>query len=253
MRKQRGTSAVEMMVVVLVFTLLAGAAFRLLNVSQQRYRMESDVLDSFQAAQVALDQMARDIHTSGYPPVNSYTPAAAVTQFTKVACAPFAWSPGYPAADCTTKAPCTVGAGCTTPNGFDLIVETDFGNGNGVQWIRYQLNGTTLFRGVAAKQAGADPAVVTQPTLVPYVDNVMNNASAAQIAQIQKSYPGMFPGGAPVPVFTYKYDSGQPNTPPNIREVNLTLIVQAQTLDPLTQQPRVVTLTARARRINPNQ
>ena len=250
MRKQRGTSAVEMMVVVLVFTLLTGAAFHLLNVSQQRYRMESDVLDSFQAAQVALDQMARDIHTSGYPPVNSFSSAAvANANVTLVASTPFAWSPSYP------NTPCTVGAGCTTPNGFDLIVETDLDpqNNNGVEWVRYQLNGTTLFRGVAAKQAGADPAVVTQPTLVPYVDNVMNNASAAQIAQIQKSYPGMFPGGAAVPVFTYKYDSGQPNTPPNVREVNLTLIVQAQTLDPLTQQPRVVTLTARARRIDPNQ
>jgi len=35
--------------------------------------------------------------------------------------------------------------------------------------------------------------------------------------------------------------------------VNITLIVQAQSLDPLTQQPRLVTLTARARRIDPNQ
>jgi hypothetical protein len=63
----------------------------------------------------------------------------------------------------------------------------------------------------------------------------------------------MFPGNAPVPVFTYLYDAGQPQTPPNIREVNITLIVQAPTLDPQTQQPRVLTLTARARRIDPNQ
>lgn len=250
MRKQKGTSALEMMVVVLVFTLLTGVVFRLLYVSQQRYRMESDVLDSFQGAQVALDQMVRDIHTSGYPPVNSYSSAAVATaQFTKVASAPFAWSPGY------SLAPCTVGGTCVTPSGFDLIVETDIDpqNNNGVEWIRYQLNGTTLMRGMVSKQLGVDPALaLTGATMVPYIDNVMNNATPAQMAQIRASYPGMFPGNAPVPIFTYKYDTGQPSTPPNIREVNITLIVQAQALDPLTRQPRVVTLTGRARRIDPN-
>ncbi len=247
MRTQKGSSAVEMMVVVLVFTLLTGAAFRLLNVSQQRYRVESDVLDSFQGAQVAMDQMTRDIHTAGYPPANSYSSAAiAAAKFTQVASSPFAWSPSYPAT------PCTVLGTCTTPSSFDLIVETDVGNG--VQWIRYTLNGTTLMRGTFPKQAAVDPSVVlTGAAMMPYIDNVMNNASAAQMAQIRKSYPGMFPGNNPVPVFTYLYDTGQPSTPPNIREANITLIVQAQTLDPLTQQPRVVTLTARARRIDPNQ
>jgi type II secretory pathway component PulJ len=247
MRNQKGTSAVEMIVVVLVFTLLTGAAFRLLNVSQQRYRMESDVLDSFQGAQVAMDQLTRDVHTAGYPPGNSYSSSAVATaKFTQVASSPFAWNPNYPAA------PCTVGASCTTPSNFDLIVETDIGNG--VQWIRYRLNGTTLERGVATKAVGADPAAATLAAgMVPYIDNVMNNASAAQMTRIRNSYPGMFPGNNPVPVFTYTYDTGQPSTPPNIREVNITLIVQAQSLDPLTQQPRVVTLTARARRIDPNQ
>jgi Tfp pilus assembly protein PilW len=253
MRRQKGTSAVEMMIVVLVFTLLTGTVFRLLNVSQVRYRMESDVLDSFQGAQVAMDQMARDIHTSGYPPVNSYSSlVVANAKFTRVASAPFAWSPSYPGT------PCTVGVTCVpTPSGFDLIVETDIDpqNNNGVEWVRYQLNGTTLMRGVASKTAGADPAAATAApgVLVPYIDNVMNNATPAQMQQISKHYPGMFPGNAPVPVFTYLYDAGQPQTPPNIREVNITLIVQAPTLDPQTQQPRVLTLTARARRIDPNQ
>lgn len=252
MRNQKGTSAVEMLIVVLVFTLLTGAAFRLLNVSQQRYRMESDVLDSFQGAQVAMDQMTRDIHTAGYPPGNSYSSTAvANAQFTKVASAPFAWNPSYPAT------PCTIGASCTTPSGFDLIVETDVDpqNNNGVEWVRYRLNGTTLERGVATKAVGADPAAATSApgVLVPYIDNVMNNTSAAEMTRIRNSYPAMFPGNNPVPVFTYTYDTGQPSTPPNIREVNITLIMRAQSLDPLTQQPRLVTLTARARRIDPNQ
>jgi len=93
--------------------------------------------------------------------------------------------------------------------------------------------------------------------MVPYVDNVMNNATPAQIAAIQASYPAMFPGGAPVPMF--RFACGVPAGPCNaihtsrdITEVTITLVVQAPNLDPRTNQPRVVTLTGLARRINPS-
>ncbi len=206
--------------------------------------MESQVLDSFQGAQIAMDQMARDIHAAGYPPPNSL-----VTIPENVASSPFAWSPN-------PATPCTVGAGgCTTPGDFDLIIETDVDPqiNNGVEWVRYRLNGTTLERGWAKKTVGADPDTATAGNMIIYVENVMNNASSAQRAAIQASYPSMFPGNAPVPVFSYTYDAGKSSQPPNIREVNITLIVQAQNLDPKTRQPRVVTLTGLARRLNPNQ
>ncbi len=246
--KERGFSLLELMVGIVVFTLIAGAAFGLLNVSQQRYQMESQFLDSLQTARVALDQMARDIHSAGYPPANSFTPATAAANPQRVAL-PFAWTPNYPAT------PCLVGATCTVPNAFDLIVETDVDpqNNNGIEWVRYQLQGTTLFRGVATKTAGTDPAAATLPNLVPYVDNVVNNTTAAQMTTFRTYYPTMFPGNTPVPMFTYTYDPGVAGTPPNIRQVNITLIVLAPRPDPKTGQPRLVTLTGLVRRINPNQ
>jgi len=106
---------------------------------------------------------------------------------------------------------------------------------------------------VATKAAGADPAATTLAVLVPYVENVMNNATPAQMNLIRAAYPTMFPGNVAVPIFNYNFDPGQPNTPPNIRDVNITLIVMAAEPDPRTAQPRVVTLTGRARRINPSQ
>lgn len=243
---QGGFSLIELLVVVAVFTLVSGAVFALLDTAQQRYRMESEFLDTFQGGRLALDQLARDVHSAGYPPANSFFVAPAPN---RVAETPFAWTPGYPGATCG------VGADCTSPGNFDLIVEADLDpqNNDGVEWIRYRLNGTTLERGEAAKVAGADPAATTLPTMVPYVENVMNNATPAQMAQIQAAYPAMFPGNNPVPIFTYRIDTGAPNTPPNIREVNVTLIVMAPHADPRTRQPRVVTLTGRARRINPSQ
>lgn len=245
----RGFSLLELMVAVAVFLLIAGAAFALLSLAQQRSRIESQALDSLQEGRLGLDQIIRDASAAGYPPkgIFSATPAA---QF--VASTPFAWSPNYPNTPCVIG---PLGTGCTTPSAFDLIVETDIDpqNRNGVEWVRYQLQGTTLFRGVVApKVAGADPAAATQAALLPYVRNVMNNASAAQMDLIRASYPTMFPGGAAVPVFTYTYEAAAApnNTPVNIREVNVTLIVMAAEQDPRTGQPRVVTLTGRALRIN---
>ena len=93
----------------------------------------------------------------------------------------------------------------------------------------------------------------TAGTLVPYLENVMNNATAAQIATLKATYLALFPGNAPVPIFTYTYDNGAAIQPPNIREVNITLIVQSARPDPNTNRYRAVVLTGRAARINPNQ
>lgn len=244
--RERGFSLVEILVVVLVFTVVTGAVFGLLNMAQQRYRAESELLDAFQGARIALDEMTRDIHAAGYPSIKSLSPAQAAANPTAVAF-PFAWNPNYPVA-------CVVGAGCRIPGNFDVIVEADIDpeNANGVEWIRYSLQNNTLLRGVATKQVGADPAVATQAALVPYVENVMNNCAPADMARIQASYPAMFPGNLPVPVFRYSIQPGKPSNPQFIREVDITLVVMSPSLDPKTRQPRVITLTGLVRRINPS-
>jgi type II secretory pathway pseudopilin PulG len=256
---QRGFSFLELVAATAIFIVLAGIIFSVLVQGQQRYETESGVMDSFQQASIAVDQIVRDVHSAGYPPTNAFTAAVAAANPNLIAL-PFGWTPSYPGT------PCTIGGTCViTPSGFDLIVEADIGNGNGVEWIRYQLNGTTLMRGMAPKAVGADPAATTLPTLVPYVNNVMNNAPAAQMAQLRAVYPNLFPGNNPVPIFTYTCDAPNPNPPalcttlatPNntatyIRGVNIVLIVQSPTRDQKTGQLRAVTLTAQAARSNPN-
>ena len=245
----RGFSLIEMLVSVAVFTVVMAAVFGLLISSQQRHQAETEVLDTFQGARQAMDLIVRDLHSAGFPPSNAVSPAVIAANPERVAF-PFAWDPGYPGA------PCTVGANCNATGGpaaFDLIIETDVDPqaANGVEWIRYRLNGTTLERGMATKTAGGNPVNATQATMVAYVENVVNNPTGPEMANLQFYYPGMFPGNAPVPVFTYQLDAGVAATPQAIRSVNVTLIVRSMNPDPRTRQPRVITLTGFARRVNP--
>jgi hypothetical protein len=148
-----------------------------------------------------------------------------------------------------------------------LIIETDIDpeNNNGVEWVRYQLPAgtTTLLRGVVSKpNGGTTPATTTSAAgvLLPYLQNVMNNATNAQITSIRTAYPSMFPGGNPVPMFTYTCDvvGGSPapctaaNTPADIRDIDVNLIVQAQSRDAKTLSLRLVQLHGLGHRINPN-
>ncbi|MBI3404103.1 MAG: prepilin-type N-terminal cleavage/methylation domain-containing protein [Acidobacteria bacterium] len=254
----RGFSLLEVMVAVAIFTIITGAVFSLLTLSQQRYKEEQEFMDSFQTARLALDTITRDIHASGYPAGGNFLPAVATANPQNVSF-PFAWAPGYAVAY-PVAASCTVGGTCAAaggPSAYDLIVEgqLDPALSPNVQWVRYRLVGTTLMRGTAIKVAGGDPVALTQANEYPYVENVINN-SAADMAQVQQNYPAMFPGSVAVPIFTYTQDANPPggmaaNDVRNIREVEVTLIVKSPRQDAQTVGWRVVTLNGRARRMNP--
>jgi hypothetical protein len=187
---------------------------------------------------VAIDQITRDVHSAGYPPPSSFAKDV-VSANPKLVALPFSWSPGYTNVPPTS---CTVGVGGScgaVPGDYDLILETDFSDGHGVQWIRYSLQGTTLMRGVTPKVAWADPVASTSTgVLLPYLDNVMNVSKSLR-------------------VFSYCYDdtgcgavTGLVST---IRDVNVLMIVQSAQPDPQTGQFRTITLTGQAARFNRNQ
>jgi hypothetical protein len=163
----------------------------------------------------------------------------------------------------------TAGGGtCTTPGDFDVIFEgnVDGNTTTNVKWIRYKLTGITLFRAAIDKTVGGNPDTLTNANLLPYVTNVMNNAPAAQIAQFRAVYPAMFPGGVAQPIFQYNCDTAangvQPctsalaagfNSPANVRDIEITLIVMTPQRDAQTNMLRLVELNGRGHRINPNQ
>ncbi len=260
--EQRGFTLIELLTALGIFLLVCGAAFTLLGTSQQRYQTDAQVLNSFQEARLGLDQIVRDVNDSGYPPP-SFNDGNHI-DFTD---SPFAWSTGYPTNANPTGTPCTIGVTCVTPGDFDLIIETKINPQDPVvSWVRYQLQGTTLVRGTAPKTWNVDPDPYTTNNgqFAPFVQNVVNNAPTAEMIA---AYPGMFPGGNPVPIFSYTCDiqaapqtappactaPGADNSPRNIRDVVVTLIVAAPLPDATSGQPRLVQLSGRGRRVNPNQ
>lgn len=262
---EMGFSLIELLVALGIFLVITGAAFTLLSSSQQRYQNDSQLLNSFQEARLGLDQMVRDIDDAGYPSQTFYVNSHPELYTSS----PFAWKPSYPGTSCT------VGITCNSPDNSDIIIETNPNPQDSlstVQWIRYQLggpNGTTLFRGVATKVSGHDPAVDTAANFAPFVQNVVNNSPTLQIGlfQLSAAYPNVFPGGNPVSIFTYYCDTPTlalppptlcsaalpDNSPANIRDVAITLVVASPLPDATTGHPRLVQLTARGHRLNPNQ
>jgi len=250
--RQKGFTLIELLVALGIFLVITGAAFTLLGTSQQRYQTESQVLTSFQEARLALDQIVRDVNDSGYPP-----PTFDGGNANFYASFPFAWSPGYAAGNS-----CAIGTGvgvqCSIPGDSDLIIETNPNPQDPncapnctVQWIRYQLNSTTLMRGVAPKVFGTDPvAAFTGPNgapLVPFVQNVVNTAAQPVFSYTCDTPTALQPQPQPCSL------AGDDSLPANVRDVVITLIVAAPQPDAKTGQRRLVVLNGRGRRINPNQ
>lgn len=240
-----------------IFLIICGAMFELLNLSQKKYNSETQLTAAFQDARLAMDQIVRDVNISGYPAAGMLSNAASSASY---AVSPFAWDPGY-----SSNTDCQVGLTCSpTPGDFDLIVETDLGSG--VSWIRYQLVGTTLYRGVVPKSAGGDPVTATSApdVLTPFLANVANNAPGSLLTQITAQYPSMFPSEKPQPIFQYICDTpggpapsapcpsaGGSNSPKNIRDIGVNLIVITPQRDQQTQSLKLVELIGMGHRVNP--
>lgn len=236
---ERGFTVMELMIATAIFLVICGAMFGLLQLSQQKYSSETQVSGAFQETRLAIDQIVRDFDVSGYPSqsIFSQLPGNAA----QYATSPVAWSPNYPPNPCLVG---TAGGGtCATPGDFDLILETDLGNG--LVWIRYQLIGTTLYRSVVPKTAGTDPASAPlDPSLVvPFLTNVMNGQQGQPIFKFSCDTST---GPQPCP------SAGSFGVPNRIRDVDILLIVMTRQSDLQTGKPKLVELQGRGHRLNPS-
>jgi prepilin-type N-terminal cleavage/methylation domain-containing protein len=66
-KTQSGFSLIEMMIVVLVITIIMGAVFKSINVTQQTSTQQQMRLDLTQQARNFVDQITTDLRNSGYP------------------------------------------------------------------------------------------------------------------------------------------------------------------------------------------
>jgi prepilin-type N-terminal cleavage/methylation domain-containing protein len=251
-QSESGFTLVELLVATAIFMVICAAMFGLLEMSQEKYAIETQMSGAFGEARLGLDQMVRDINVSGYP---SITLLSNTSNSLSYAVSPVAWWPLYPTGDCQ------IAGGCTSPSDSDLILETLTDPTVGVTWIRYQLLNGVLYRGVVPKTTG-DPTSAFGATgvMTPLVNSVVYNASGPLLAQINADFPSMYSAGQP-PLFSYtcKTPTGpQPcalvasayNVPRNIVAVDITLIVQTPQQDLQTGSLKLIELTGRGRPTN---
>src|ERR1041385_5184941 len=73
---ERGFSLIELMMVLVIFMVVMGAVFRLMNLATARSSTEQAKLDMFQEAREFMDQMSRDLRQAGYPNVRDFVASA---------------------------------------------------------------------------------------------------------------------------------------------------------------------------------
>ena len=71
-RRQKGFSLIELLTVVVILMLVTGVVFQQIDLVQKRARQENVKMDLTQESREFLDQMVRDLHTSGYPNKRMY-------------------------------------------------------------------------------------------------------------------------------------------------------------------------------------
>jgi prepilin-type N-terminal cleavage/methylation domain-containing protein len=230
-KSSKGFSMIELLVATAIFMVLAGAVFSVLFSSQVRYQSESSLTTAFQQANIVVDQMVRDIHSTGYPPASVFNVAAYQGQPAPYAVA-FPWSPNYPYTTCTLGV-------CTTPSDYDLVLETTQENGTGIQWIRYSLQGTTLLRGATAKITGQDPlSYLPLSAMTTYLENVQNQNNSLAMFQYYDASGTLLQTGAQLS---------------QIHQVNIYLQVRSSRPDQQTRQYRTIIVTGQAVAFNANQ
>lgn len=276
--RQQGFSLLELMLVLVIFLVVTGAVFTLLDTAQTRYRAEQQFLESFQGARLGVELMVRDIHNAGYPPPYTFAgnlakpptppayPAGTWTVPTLAAAdLQRRFAVGIVGIDASGVNPnCTVNGGanpCTIPNAWDLMLELDIDPENPnpdpvtglnpqVEWVRYNLlraagaPTSILFRTVTPKVPGTNPAAAQDN--VPFVENV-----------VQDPTPGA-PAPGP-PLFTYECDPNQILVPgtqiclaEHVKNVYISLRVQSTRRDIQTGQFRQITVQGAASRLNPS-
>ena len=237
---EHGATLIELIVAMGILSIVLGAMFSLVNVSQFRVTSEQDFVPVVQEARNGMDIMIRDIHRAGYPSPSLYTatpsdPSMAAAALQNRFAVGFV---GLPTQICQLT------ISCTTPGGFDLVMETNPDANSAtykeqVQWVEYRLvrpagKATgTLMRSMVPKVPGSDPIASAQ--LEPLIENVLNDPTNPADA-----------------IFTYSCGAAACITPKDVQQVQINVRVRSYHIDMQTRQFRQATITALAQKMNPS-
>ena len=211
----RGFSLIELLIVMTVMSIIAGAVFQVINLATERSSTEQTKLDMFQEAREFMDQMSRDLRQAGYPSPRNLSPTVLNVS---------------PAKNDPDGA-----AGVVQVGEGDLWFEGDVDGAGTVSVVHYHLDSTgtncpCLKRSQHAKVNGDPLTGQTTPQYQVEVQGVQNT-------NIFAAYSNGAPVGLPVTINTA---SGATIT--SIDTVQATLSLQGLIVDPRTRQKPVTTL-----------
>ncbi|HEY4054722.1 MAG TPA: type II secretion system protein [Terriglobales bacterium] len=250
--REVGFSAIEMLLTLALLTIVLGVVVKGIIELQARNFNETGKVDAVQETRDFIDQMARDIHGSGYPP------PAVTTQITNAGCN-----------DATIRANVNVACGIVSFSTTSVQYEADLDGSGTVSVVYLSLvppTGSTncpciLQRGTVTKaqaNAGTAPAYFTTVNgILNSGDGTGNNGSGAPTYSLSMSGPGSYASYANADVFN-AYDSGADlittacnwTTAPNcsqIRSLQITANVAPPYYDVTTKVFPVYSITSRAR------
>ena len=248
----RGFSAIEMLITLALLTIVLGVVVKGIIELQARNFNETGKVDAVQETRDFIDQMARDIHGSGYPP------PAVTTQASNLGCN-----------NAAIRANVNVACGIISFSTTSVQYEADLDGSGTVSVVYLSLvppTGSTncpciLQRGTVTKtqaNAGTAPAYFTTVNgVLNSGDGTGNNGSGAPTYALSMSGPGSYASYAAADVFN-AYDANAGlittacnwTTTPNctqIRSLQITANVAPPYYDPVTKRFPVYSITSRAR------
>jgi prepilin-type N-terminal cleavage/methylation domain-containing protein len=218
-KPQAGFSMIEMLVALAITMVIMGAIFAQIIQGQQYSVAQEAKLDLFQESRQFMDQMSRDLRSSGYPNTRN-----------------FQADPTSPAQDSPQES-----VGLVKLDSGELWFESSVDGSGNVSVVHYKLVSTgtacpCLVRSATPKVSG-DPLTGQGETDETEVQNVLNGASSDPIFQ------AYYADGTAV---TLPIDITN-NAMANINSIFITIKVQSPYLDPQTRQKPTMALLSTVR------
>jgi len=214
----RGFSLIELMIVLVVLLIIAGAIFQVINLSTERSATEQTKLDMFQEGREFMDQMSRDLRQAGYPSPRNMSQSV-LTQV------PF-------------KNDLHAAAGLVKIDGGELMFEADVDGTGIVQVVHYNLDTSTSNNCPCLKRSQL-PKINADPLNAQTMPSYQVEVQGVQNSNIVTACTDGVAVGLPVTI-----NSSSGNTIANIDTVQALLTLRAANIDPKTHQRPVTTLVS---------
>jgi len=227
---QRGTSLIELMIVILILMIILTAVFEVINVAQQRTTTEQSKLDVLQQGREFMDQMSRDLHQAGYPSPRNFLGTGVLTA-----------SPTYN--DSKTA------VGIVKVSDGDLWFEGDVDGSGSVSVVHYHLDTSTTY-GCPCLKRSQLPKIDGNPFNGQSTEQYQVEVQGVQNTAIFSAFAW---GATGTPVMLPIDFSANANTIATIDTVQAVVTLQAPIQDPKTGIKPVTTLVVTAKLNNCSQ